>query len=209
MMKRVALTMRVTEEVRYQETRDSISHDWLARLGQWDMTPFVIPNVPCDPETYLDYLSPDLLVLTGGDNPGDFEPRDKIEERIFLHALRTNIPVLGICRGMQFINLYFGGSLTKVDGHVGKSHNVFVEPVWQSCYGKEMTVNSHHRVGIATGDLGKGLTAAVFVENDHVEALYHKSYPVIAFMWHPERSGAPVGDRKLVARLIEERAFWA
>ena len=83
---RIALTMRVTEAVDYHEPRDSISHDWLDRLQKWDMTPLPVPNRLGDPCGYLDALAPDLLVLTGGDDPGTCPTRDATEQALLDHA---------------------------------------------------------------------------------------------------------------------------
>ncbi|MCF6243319.1 MAG: hypothetical protein L3J74_18530, partial [Bacteroidales bacterium] len=79
---RIALTMRVTQATGYIEPRDSISHDWICRLEQWGMIALLIPNTLKDPEAYCADLKPDVLILTGGDNPGETEVRDRTEYRL-------------------------------------------------------------------------------------------------------------------------------
>ncbi|MEE9250004.1 MAG: gamma-glutamyl-gamma-aminobutyrate hydrolase family protein [Alphaproteobacteria bacterium] len=206
---RVALTMRVADATGYRESRDSISHDWLARLSDWNMTPVLVPNVLTEPGTYLDGLKADLLVLTGGDDPGAAPKRDATESRLLDHALGRNLPVLGVCRGMQLINLHFGGSLGQLEGHVARPHGVTVEPTWLGVYDAETTVNSFHDQGIPPGGLASGLAAAAFDPDGNVEALHHHSLPVAAVMWHPEREKPLAGDRRLMRKLAKYGAFWA
>ena len=120
MTARVALTMRVTQAAAFAEPRDSISHDWLARLGEWDMTPLLVPNHLTAPESYLDRLGADLLVLTGGNDLGVTPERNASETKLLDHALHNGIAVLGVCRGMQLINVHLGGRLAPIDGHVAR-----------------------------------------------------------------------------------------
>ena len=60
---RIALTMRITEAPGTAELRDAISHDWLARLAAWDMTPVPVPNIVAQPEAYLDGLGVDVYTV--------------------------------------------------------------------------------------------------------------------------------------------------
>ena len=191
------------------ERRDALSHDLSALFDVWGMLPLPVPNSLSEPAAFLDGLSPDLLVLTGGDDLGRTPERDETEKRLFAFALERNLPVFGICRGMHLINIHFGGRTEPVAGHVALPHGVRVDAEWSEMYSGETTVNSYHRQGIAAKAMGAELRAFAFDEAGNVEAFRHSSYPVAAVMWHPERSGAPAGDRQLVARLIEERAFWA
>lgn len=205
---RVALTMRVIDATGNHESRDCISHDWLARLADWNMTPVLVPNVLAEPGAYLDGLKADLLVLTGGDDVGTTPERDATESRLLDHALGRDLPVLGVCRGMQLINLHFGGSLGRLQGHVARPHGVTVERAWLGIYDAETTVNSFHDQGIPSGGLADGLAAAAFDPDGNVEALHHRTRAVAAVMWHPERADAPEGDRNLVSALAIHGVFW-
>jgi N5-(cytidine 5'-diphosphoramidyl)-L-glutamine hydrolase len=202
MTTRVALTMRVTQASGYIEPRDSISHDWLARLGEWDMTPLLVPNHLSAPESYLDGLDADLLVLTGGDDLGITPERDRSEIKLLEHALHKGIAVLGVCRGMQLINVHLGGRLVPVDGHVTRPHAVSVGILWQDHYKAETMVNSFHAQAVPADGLAPGLVAAAHDGEGNVEALFHQTLPMAAIMWHAERPGAPPGDRKLLESLI-------
>ena len=205
---RIALSMRIIEAPGTAELRDAISHDWLARLAAWDMTPVPVPNILAQPEAYLDGMGVDLLVLTGGEDLGVTPERDDTESRLLAHALGNGLAVLGVCRGMQLINHYLGGRLSRIDDHVACSHAVVVEPVWRDLYPGPTTVNSFHALGIAADGLAEGLAAAAFDREGHVEAFHHRTKPLAGIMWHPERPAAPAEDRRLIESLIAEGAFW-
>lgn len=205
---RIALTMRITEAPGTAELRDAISHDWLARLAAWDMTPVPVPNILAQPEAYLDGLGVDLLVLTGGDDLGVTPERDATESRLLAHAVGKGLAVLGVCRGMQLINHHLGGRLSRIDDHVACSHDIVVEPVWRDLYDGRTTVNSFHALGIPADGLAEGLAAAAFDSEGHVEAFHHRTKPLAGVMWHPERPDAPAEDRRLIESLTAEGAFW-
>ena len=57
---RVVLTLRASQAKNYDEQRDSISHDWISKLVDWNWTPLLIPNLLKNPVEYLDSLKPDL-----------------------------------------------------------------------------------------------------------------------------------------------------
>ena len=200
--------MRVTQASGYVEPRDSISHDWMSRLGEWGMPPLQVPTHLISPESYLDGLGADLLVLTGGDDLGATPERDTSETKLLGHALHKGIAVLGICRGMQLINVHFGGRLASVDGHVARPHAVNVDAPLKELYGSETIVNSFHGQSIPADGLGDGLVGAAADAEGNVEALHHRELPVAAVMWHSERPGAPAADRVLMERLMTEGAFW-
>ena len=123
-------------------------------------------------------------------------------------AIELGIPVIGMCRGIQFINVYFGGSLIQhlnaFEAHRPYSpdryHRVLTEPgsFLEELYGSELMVNSRHHQ--AVGRIGKGLERIARWEPSAkdrsgedweavtTEALQHETYPIIGLQWHPERS---------------------
>ena len=148
------------------------------------------------------------LVLTGGDDFGVTPARDASETKLLDHAILRGLAVLGVCRGMQLINVHFGGRLAPVEGHVARPHPVTLDAPLKNLYGCEMIVNSFHNHGVPADGLGDRLVGAALDADGNVEALHHRDLPVAAVMWHTERPGAPAADRALMERLIGERAFW-
>lgn len=105
-------------------------------------------------------------------------------------------PVLGICRGCQLINIFFGGSLHQDIATASKHsypnldlvHNAIAEKgsVVQKLYGDIFPVNSSHHQAVK--ELGSNLKITMYSENDYVvEGFEHTNLPIIAVQWHPER----------------------
>lgn len=149
----------------------------------------------------------DALLLPGGGDVrpslygqecnGSHEPddaRDAGEMRTIARFLAMERPIFGICRGLQVLNIVFGGTLLQdIPGHsrIGpdedRIHMTHADdPLLCSLYGKRFAVNSsHHQV---VDRLGVGLQAVQWSEDGYVEALRHRSRPVYAVQWHPERT---------------------
>lgn len=199
---RVALSMRVVQAPNSDERRDGISHDWISRLDSWGWTPLLVPNAITDGAAFLDSIGPDILILTGGDDLGETPDRDRTERILLQHALRTRFPVFGVCRGLQLINDHFGGRLAPVPGHVATPHDVLFSGTPAEVYGRRQTVNSFHAIGVPSDGLGQGLESFAHDEDGWVEGIRLPDRPLAAIMWHPERAGAPEGDRAMIAAVV-------
>jgi len=123
---------------------------------------------------------------------------DDIQWRLLEKAVKQGKPVLGICRGMQFINVFFGGALIQqlpsAEKHGGTTpetyHDVFTvrDTFMGELYPVLTQVNTRHHQGVEF--VGEGLmTAAIWTDEDEivVEAIQHKELPVYGVQWHPER----------------------
>ena len=151
----------------------------------------------------------DGLILCGGCdlNPARYgeavdgavnidDKRDEAEFELLRAYAEAGKPVLGICRGHQLINVFFGGSLyqhlPETDLHRSKDTPELVHEVSATkdgivgkLYGERFPVNSVHHQAIKV--LGSGLTATAFWEGLYVEAVEHESLPILGVQWHPER----------------------
>ena len=161
----------------------------------------------------------DGLLLPGG---GDLAPwrygqentasrgldleRDAAEFALLARFTDARKPVLGVCRGLQTINVFFGGTLLQdlpghsaVDG-IDRLHHVRTAPSpLSSLYGDNALVNSAHHQ--AADRMGTGLQAVQWADDGTVEALYHETLPVWAVQWHPERlRGSGTADGALLFR---------
>ncbi len=168
-----------------------------------------------DPAAIIDRL--DGIVLSGGADiaPDRYgaeqhpavtvvEPiRDDFEFDLLGQAIEHETPVLGICRGLQLLNVHCGGTLEQhVEAHSRydipsstTAHDVrFVDgSTLARIYGSERRVNSLHHQTVA--DVGSGLTVTASSDDGVVEGL-ELSDSIIAVQWHPEmlptRSDDPV-----------------
>lgn len=188
-MKRIGLTQRVEVIAEYKERRDCLDQNWVKLLFNLDYIPVLLPN--CIPKesinNYLKDMSLDGVILTGGNDlswtksPRAAKERDEFESELIKYCYDNNIPVLGVCRGMQLLNLFFGGQLQKVTHHVTKNHTVLFFD------GKSYSVNSYHDWGIPAHLLSKKLVACGHSEDGLVEYCKHNEKPLTGIMWHPER----------------------
>jgi putative glutamine amidotransferase len=208
-----------------------------ARWGAWDMRaallpdryvssvaaaggiPVLLPPVPLIEETVTRL---DAIVLAGG---GDLDParygaersphcgpssaeRDSAELGLAAAALAAGVPVLGICRGLQVLNVALGGTLhqhlPELTGHDGHSpeaagygaHEVSVAPGSRlaAILGRTdltdhlpVVVPTHHHQAIDA--IGAGLAATAWATDGTIEAaeLDPGQHPfVVAVQWHPE-----------------------
>jgi putative glutamine amidotransferase len=147
------------------------------------------------------YQKPEYLDYCEQDNMD--EQRDELEWKAVAYTQQHNIPVLGICRGLQVINVFFGGSLVPDLPSFGKyDHSKFSEGK-DRYHALSIDPNSafHKIVGIATtsvnsshhqaaGTIGHGLTPCAFSPDGVVEAIERrvsgKSF-LLLVQWHPER----------------------
>ena len=150
----------------------------------------------------------DKLILTGGQNvhpqfygekktieSDDYNLiRDEFELALLKEALRQNKPIMAICRGVQLVNVAFGGTLNQeIEGHwqglpFGTSHSIeTVEgSVVAKLFGKESQVNSVHRQSIK--DLAPNFRITAIDPRDQtIEAIESiDEHRIIGLQWHPE-----------------------
>lgn len=175
---------------------------------------------PDEPEQAARVVSRlDGLVISGGPDvapalygaeaepecgPGSPE-RDAWEHALTSAALEQRVPLLGICRGLQVLNVVRGGTLVQhLEGHRGVP-GVFSEHLVRSVRGtrlaevlpEPLAVPAYHHQ--AVDRLGQGLTASAYAEDGTIEAveLSPEDGFVLAVQWHPEEGE----DYRLTAAL--------
>lgn len=158
------------------------------------------------------------IILSGGNNIGESYKRDKTEKGLLDMAINKKIPVLGICRGMQFINLYFGGGLIKNIkteignniNHVAATHSIkIVDDKTAEFLGDEINVNSYHNQGINSNNLSSLLKKFAQADDGIIEGIYHPSLPIAGIQWHPERKNFDDKlNRKLIESFLNQTLFW-
>lgn len=200
-----------------------------ARWAAWDLPASVVPQryldkvlasggvpviLPAAPGISGALPRLDGLLLVGG---GDLDPRrygavphprtdrvfparDDAELTLLHEALRLGLPILGICRGLQLLNVALGGTLHQhvpdLVGHEGHAvgegefahHEIRLHPearLARATGRQSLTVASLHHQAIDR--LGTGLTASAWSDDGLIEAAELDAHPfVVGVQWHPE-----------------------
>jgi gamma-glutamyl-gamma-aminobutyrate hydrolase PuuD len=183
-MKRVVVSQRVDSFPDRNERRDALDQAvsvWLIKGG---FLPIPMPNrldtTVCGVPTAIEWLQavePDAMLLSGGNDIGAAQERDETELDMLAYAEAKNLPVLGICRGMQMLAHRSGAALQSCTGHVGVRHRLCGE--WTR------DVNSFHCLALTQCPADFRVTA--FSEDGGIEAIRHLDRNWEGWMWHPER----------------------
>ncbi len=171
------------------------------------------PATTAEPDEVLDRI--DGLVLAGGVDVGDDPERDAFETALATRALERDLPLLGVCRGMQVMNVAAGGTLIEhVPDAVGHSDHRHTPGVWSDhevrlsdgslaagAAGSGVTpVKSHHHQ--AVDRVGAAFTVTGWATGDDLpEAMEARgSRFALAVQWHPEADE----ESRLIAALVDE-----
>jgi len=208
----IGISLRVTKAENYEEKRDTLSHDWPPLLEKINSNIVFIPNNLHNVENFLNDFNLDGIILSGGDDIGDDQKRDETEIKMLNFAINNRIPVFGVCRGMQVINKYFGGSIKKnnVSSHVGIPHlvNLTNKNIMSILKINSLKVNSFHNNIITSLTLGKDIEPFAIADIDKtVEGFFHKNLPIMGVMWHPERNFNS-DNQLIIEKIFNKKLFW-
>ncbi len=142
---------------------------------------------------YLDNFEICGIILSGGGDLYSIDKselslqRDKKEKQILDYAIINSIPIIGVCRGMQFIAESFNSTLKSITNHVSVKHEIFpVSKFWGSTYFNDREkVNSYHNYAIE--NLSDDLICTFKSSDGCIESFIHESQKIYCQMWHPER----------------------
>lgn len=181
-MKLIGISSRVEVITDYKERRDSLDQRWFEFLSSCGFTPILLPNNPNCLEQYFEQFHFDGFVLSGGnshqDCGGNAPERDATDERVIEYALSHSRPLIGVCRGMQSLQLHFDHTLEPVTEQVTANQTILVD-------GEPTQVNSYHNWGTTTS--ASPLTAWAVESSGIIKAVRHDSKQIVGIMWHPER----------------------
>lgn len=195
-MRKLALSMRVTEASNYFEMRNSLAFEYVELFEKLGFIVIPIPNNSKYVTENIEELNVDGIVLTGGNNVNPllyngkdelesvYEQRDETENELVDIAIKNNIPLLGICRGFHYINIHFGGSIYhNVKKHVKKDHLL----ISKNKSLNNTSTNSYHNQAIFKNNLSKELEIIASTEDNVIEAFHHRKHKILGLQWHPER----------------------
>lgn len=181
--KRIGLTQRVEYIEEILERRNALSQEWEHFAKECGFLPIILPNEKDLALEIVENLQLEGLIFTGGNDlvayGGNAKERDDTEKVLLQYALQKEIPLLGVCRGMELILHYFLVPLREVEGHIRVEHELK----------SGNFVNSYHSLAGMKEDAKKEfLIQEVCKKDDVVEQIQHKKYKnIYGMMWHPER----------------------
>lgn len=181
-MKILGMTCRVSEATAYPERRDCLDQNWSAFLAQAGYLPLILPNRLDLVAQLLYQVSVAGVVLTGGNSPvayqGDAPERDAVDSFLIQWASNNSLPLLGVCRGMQSLQLAFGQDLQAVAGQIQSTQDIWIK-------NKKHAVNAYHNWG--TYHSVPELEVWASDDDGMVKAVKHEQSQLWGIMWHPER----------------------
>ena len=198
-MVKIGITSNIKEY--YKGYIDFLDHYWIDYFGKKKSDYNLIPNNIYLSEKILKKIN--LLILTGGNdiisNKKESLTRNKIEKNLIKKAIKKKIPILGICRGAQLLNISFGGKIKKVRNQMRTRHNVYI--IKNDIIKKKvLNVNSFHNFGIKKNNLSKKFVKIAFDKENNIEMFVSKKHKIIGVMWHPERED----NKKILTDLIKK-----
>lgn len=210
-IKTIGISMRVVSATGYDEPRDALAHDWYPFLdwvfngqARW----LLIPNIGAEAvEHFVSEQRVDGLILTGGNDIGDSPIRDETERALIHYALKRELPLIGICRGLQMLWHLHGGRLIEVDpaAHIATRHRLYPKAEFAPLLGNKQPfeVNSYHGQGLSVSGRPADWIVLATTDNGQIEASMHQQAPILGVMWHPERE-TPYAerDRRLMRNIL-------
>ena len=194
-----------------------VNEQYIEYVKKANLTPIILPMID-NIEDILEIC--DAFLITGGDDIdslwyneerspmlGKFDLKmDNHDKKVIEYAYKHNKPLFGICRGLQAINAFLGGSLIQ---HIeDESHKKFegnqpfevVEnnSIFSKIYTNNSKINSYHHQAIKV--LAPNFIVCGY-SNGQIEAISHTEKPIFAVQWHPEK----INDEESI-NLIKEFA---
>ncbi|NLG57295.1 MAG: gamma-glutamyl-gamma-aminobutyrate hydrolase family protein [Clostridiales bacterium] len=200
-------------------SREGMPPDYISAVLRAGALPLIFPILPLGHAQYEGFIdamvrSVDAIIFTGGP---DFDPviygqekhpgcgnihpeRDEVDLLLARAAIKAGKPILGICRGLQLINVAMGGTLYQdlaaqlgfpAERHQSKERSAHEVKLEEDTLLRRITgvnafsVNSRHHQAIER--VGEGLRISARSEDGVIEAVeFESGYPGLALQWHPE-----------------------
>jgi gamma-glutamyl-gamma-aminobutyrate hydrolase PuuD len=221
MSPRIVVTLAVAAEQARPDLARRRNDLYLDAVRRHGGTPVAVDARTPSADADAAFATMDGLLLSGG---GDIDParygqpslgsrgieadRDELEAQAWRAAAASDLPVLGICRGLQAINVFSGGSLLQdVEGHAGAgwgtgppaTHPISIVPgtrlatlLESDASTQPLVVNAYHHQGISREGLATGLVAAAWADSSAGPLVEGLESPgrrfIVGVQCHPERT---------------------
>lgn len=203
-------------------------HRYPTAVRQAGGYPVLLPITHDEPiiRRYLDGI--DGLIIVGGDDVDPklygeepkkgtgtiFGPRLRFERKLYAGARRRGMPILGICYGMQLINVLEGGALFQDIARDAKSsrdhrskknpnHRIKIEngSRLSEILGESVVVHSDHHQAVSR--VAPSFRAVAYAPDGIIEAIEGDVREILAVQWHPERTLTTKSSRKLFRAFVD------
>lgn len=180
--------------------KEFVNQSYLSLLIRYNHIPIIISSFNNEEVLSLcdgflipggDDVNPKLYYQSKNDLTGIVDDQvDDLDFKVLDHAFKYNKPILGICRGIQVINVYLGGSLVnhiEEDNHSNKQIDYLKftkDSHFHDLRNKIIIINSYHHQKIDT--LGKSLFIEA-ISNEAIEIVTSSKYKLIATQYHIEK----------------------
>lgn len=189
----IGISQRLLVQENYKELREILAVEW-GELFAREFKGF-LPLPLCVRVSFSEYKNAlSGVILSGGNDLSAFNKnaenlmRDEFEGEILRQCVGLKMPVLGVCRGAQFVAHFFKSEFKGLENHIGE-HFVRDEN------GREFLVNSFHNYAITK--LGANLKPLAYAKDKSVEAFRHENLPIFGTMWHIERQNG-LNDKSIL-----------
>ena len=197
-MKKIIISQRFEKIGEFKELRDNLDTRLTNLILKLGFLPILLPSNSRNILRYINEISPSGIILSGGGDPKKKDERYNSEKKLLNFSNKKKIPLLGICRGAQRINIHFKGKLKKIKNHVRKKHFISGPSIIRG-----LKVNSYHDLGFDNKMLGKKLKILATSSDGIVKYFKHENNLFFGIMWHPERDRkVSYFDKKLIKNIF-------
>lgn len=208
---------------------DNLENNYINYLEKFGAQLMIVPNATKKIESYFNFPLYGII-LSGGNNVNPelyggklqegivlSKERDETEKKLLEIAIKKKLPVLGICKGMQFINVFFKGRLVNIKkeirlqaGHVRVNHIIRItDKKAAEVLGTKADVNSYHEYGVVEKTLSSQLKSFAQTADGVIEGIYHPSLPIAGVQWHPERKSPDERiNENIIEAFLSKGLFW-
>ena len=194
----IGITVQKIKHPNYKEYGNYLNLKWYEFAKRIGIELIILNNLKIIDQFFMSKKIKGVILSGGGNLSCNFPKicknkslgnvdieRERVEKKIIELSLKQNIPLLGVCRGMQAIGMFFGSKIFKVKNHVQSRHRLsYYCPITKKKVVR--TVNSYHDYGFTVTSLAKDFEANATTDNV-VEKMIHKKNKILCLMWHPER----------------------
>ena len=203
-MKEILITSNPIKK--FEQTYYSIDSNWFDYFNEFKVVP--LPNDITRLKDFLDPAEASAIVLSGGGDilnnnlaiDGFDKNREKVEEFLIDFSIKNNIPVIGICRGMQKIMTYLEKDINFVNNKIAIKKEYRIENLTTLNDSSNSNRTCFNNYSIPSNkQIEKSWDILETDESSNLLCVKHHKYRILCFMWHPERD---MTDFEIVSTFI-------